>query len=499
MAVMAPPKTGQYTRKPGRPSAAATKELNLTDEIAHYIGDPLGFVKFAYPWGEPGTMLADETGPDTWQFDVLSYLGEEVRRAFREKESRTIRVSTASGHGVGKSALMCWLAQWFMSTRVHCRGVSTANTESQLNTKTWPELSKWHNLLINKSWFTWTKTMYQHAMFPNDWFFAAIPWTEENAEAFAGTHARDVMFMFDEASAIPDIIWDNAEGGMTTYGGIFLAFGNMTRATGRFVDCFERFSHRWKNFHVDSRTAKKVNQRQIKEWIEDYGEDSDFVRIRVKGTKPRSGSKQFISHESVAQCHKYVAVDYGQSAKVMSVDVARSGECESVSGCRQGRKLFPQRTYRERDSMRLAAIIAEDIKFFRPNICFIEGAGLGGPIVDRLRQLGYGDIVVEVHPGKTLSVSESDYYNNRSKWWGLMKDWLEAGAELPPDAELDKQLTMVQYDHNPKTSQIRMEQKEEMAYSPDRADQLALTFCGGVVVGSFKDAEPLQMPVLGCV
>lgn len=473
-------------------------EANLADEVAKYFADPLGFVKFAYPWGEPG-ILSKETGPDDWQAALLARIGEQVMAGIREKEPRTIREAVASGHGVGKSALLCWLIQWFMSTRAHCRVVVTANTENQLNTKTWPELAKWHHLLINKSWFTWTKTVYQNVNFPEQWFAAAIPWTEERAEAFAGTHARDVLMVFDEASAIPDLIWENADGGMTTPGSMFFAFGNMTRAIGRFVDCFERFSHRWGNTHVDSRTAKKANQRQIKEWIEDYGEDSDFVRIRVKGTKPRSGSKQFISHESVAECHKYTAVDYTHAAKVMSVDVARSGECESVSGCRQGRKLYPQRCYRERDSMRLAGIIADDIKYWRPQVCFIEGAGLGGPIVDRLRQLGYGDIVMEVNPGTRLSTAESDYYNHRTKWWALMRDWLYAGAELPEDPELDKQLTMVQYDFNKTTTQLQLERKEDMAYSPDRADQLALTFCGGVVVGSFKDAAPLELPVLGCV
>jgi hypothetical protein len=272
----------------------------------------------------------------------------------------------------------------------------------------------------------------------------------------------------------------------------------MTRAVGKFVDCFERFRHRWDGTHVDSRTAKKANKKQIEEWIADYGEDSDFVRIRVRGVKPRSGSKQFISHETVFKCHQYHAVDFDRFPKLMSVDVARSGDCESVITNRQGRKVFAQKCLREQDSMVLANFIAEALRFWRPQLCFIEGNGLGGPIIDRLRQLGWGDVVIEVNPGVKLKRTDR-YPNHRSLWWGDMKKALEEGMELPTDPELDNQLTMVEYKPDD-DCRICIQPKEDMTYSPDRADGVALTFCQGNVVIQAKDMSMVldELPMMGC-
>jgi hypothetical protein len=308
-----------------------------------------------------------------------------------------------------------------------------------------------------------------------------------------------VLMIFDEASAIPDIIWDTAEGAMTTPGAMFLVFGNMTRAVGRFCECFERFRHRWDPVHVDSRTAKKANQKQIQEWIADYGEDSDFVRIRVRGVKPRSGSNQFISHETIFACHQYQAVGIQNFPKVMGVDVARSGDCESVMTVRQGRKVFPQTVWREQDSMQLALLIAEGLRFYRPQLCFVEGNGLGGPIVDRLRQLGWGEIVMEVNPGARQKATE-ECFNLRSQWWKALRDAMKEGLELPTDPELDAQLAMQEYFYDEKSLQLKLTPKEEMAYSPDRADSLVLTFPHGAVVIQQKDMISMEeLPVLGCV
>lgn len=479
----------------GRPRKA--QALDLTTEIGSFFANPYGFVMFAYPWGVPGGILEGEAGPDEWQKKILQKIGNRVLENARAGVADAIREAIASGHGIGKSALVAWIIQWFMSTRAHAQVVVTANTETQLSTKTWREMAKWHKLLINKGWFEWTATQFKHVDHPETWFASAIPWSETRPEAFAGTHERDVLMIFDEASSIPDIIWDTAEGAMTTPGAMWFVFGNMTRAVGKFVDCFERFKHRWHGEHIDSRTAKKANKKQIQEWIDDYGEDSDFVRVRVRGVKPRSGSKQFISHETVFACHQYRAVDFERFPKIMSVDVARSGDCESVMTNRQGRKVFSQKAWRERDSMVLAGFIAEGLRFWRPQLCFIEGNGLGGPIIDRLRQLGWGDVVIEVNPGIKLKETE-ECANHRSLWWQSMKRAMEEGMELPEDPELDSQLTMVEYSYNDKM-QLLLQKKEEMAYSPDRADGVALTFCQGNVVVAAKDMMNMaELPVLGC-
>ena len=214
-----------------RATASSRIDDALIEDIAGFYADPLGFVRYAYPWGEPG-LLEREPGPDEWQTSFLRKLGEKIAQGLSIEGA--IRMAIASGHGIGKTALIAWLVQWFMSTREFPQIVVTASTQSQLSSKTWREVAKWHRLLINRHWFNWTATKFAHVRYPETWFAAAIPWSENNADAFAGTHEKYVLIIYDEGNAIADRIWDTTEGALTTPGAIWLAFGNYTKNTGRF-------------------------------------------------------------------------------------------------------------------------------------------------------------------------------------------------------------------------------------------------------------------------
>ena len=96
-----------------------------------------------FPWGEKGSPLEEFEGPDEWQTKLL----KEVRDGLKTT-NQAVQEAVASGHGIGKSALVAWIILWAMSTMVDTKGVVTANTESQLKTKTWAELAKWHRLLL---------------------------------------------------------------------------------------------------------------------------------------------------------------------------------------------------------------------------------------------------------------------------------------------------------------------------------------------------------------
>src|SRR5437762_5437666 len=134
-------------------------DIALHREIGAFRYDPLGFVLFAFPWGVANTPLADESGPEQWQMDVLIRIGNRLLdRHFGAAESEAVRLAIASGHGIGKSALVAWLILWAMATHEETRGVVTANTDSQLRTKTWAELAKWHRLCLVRDWFTLSAT-----------------------------------------------------------------------------------------------------------------------------------------------------------------------------------------------------------------------------------------------------------------------------------------------------------------------------------------------------
>ena len=134
-------------------------ERELERKLRAYRRDPLGFVGFVFPWGKPGTSLEGETGPETWQRELLQQLGEGLC-----SPEEATRIAVASGHGIGKSALVAWIILWSMSTCPDARGIVTANTEQQLRTKTWPELAKWLRLAVNGHWFTYTASALHSAL-----------------------------------------------------------------------------------------------------------------------------------------------------------------------------------------------------------------------------------------------------------------------------------------------------------------------------------------------
>ena len=485
-------------------ASTATKTNPLVEAIARLYFDPLGFVYFAFPWGEPGTLLADESGPDDWQADILSTLGKELREGAETDEAlrEAVQIAVASGHGVGKTALVAWIILWFLSTRAHPNVVVTANTGVQLQTKTWRELAKWHKLAINGAWFEWTATKFYLKDSPETWFATATPWSVERSEAFAGTHEAHVLVIFDEASAVEDLIWEVVEGAMTTGECVWIAFGNPTRNTGRFRECWRRFRHRWITRRVDGRKAKMASSAQIEKWIEDYGEDSDFVRIRVRGVFPRAGSNQFIGEDIVYEARQRKAEGHENMPTVIGVDVARFGEDQSVILVRQGLAILAITRFRELGTMELAARVSEACDEYEPAAVFVDGVGVGAGVVDRLRQLGVD--VTEVNGGATAADGQT-YYNHRCEMWAGARAWLKDGGCLPDDQELADDLTAPEYGFDGR-NRLQLERKDDMKSrglpSPDAGDALALTFA--TPVSSFfspadiaralsDDVEPLVL------
>ncbi len=466
-----------HRRASGAAKAFTREDLDLAKDLSAYFADPLGFVLYVFPWGKKGTRLADEHGPDQWQIDVLDKLGEAIRDGMDVKDALPVLMAVASGHGIGKTALISWIIIWFISTRDFPQIVVTAGKKDQLTSKTWREVAKWTKLAINGHWFIWTSTKLEHALYPDMWYAHAIPWSKNAPENFAGTHEKHVLVVFDEASAIDDVIWEVTDGAMTTPGAMWIAFGNPTKNSGRFFDCFNKFRKIWHTFQIDSRTAKKANRRLLDMWVELYGEESDFVKVRVRGVFPAAGDMQFISSDDVRAAMERVAKNYQTYGKVLAVDVARHGQDQSVLLIRQGRKVIKVKKVRIPDTMQLAALVAEFINDNAPDAVFIDATGIGWGGVDRLHQMGY-TFVIGVQTAEKADRPDR-YYNRRSELWGLMRDWIKDGGCIPDDRELETDLTQIQYGYDGKQRYV-LESKDDMRErgldSPDTADALALTF-----------------------
>lgn len=470
--------------------------LMLAEDIASFTHDPLGYAMYAYPWGEGA--LAETTGPREWQSDVL----EDIREHLENPGTRhqPLRIAVASGHGIGKSALISIIIDWASDTCEDTRIVITANTEQQLRTKTWPEVLKWRAMSVTKDWWKPTKTGIFSALPGREdiWRVDAVTWSEHNTEAFAGLHnmGKRIVVITDESSNIADKVWEVIEGALTDEGTelIWIAFGNPTRNTGRFRECFGRFRHLWKTRHIDSRTVEGTNKRYLDEMVTTYGEESDIVKVRVRGLFPSASSMQFIGGDVVEAARKRSVVVESYEPIVMGVDVARFGDDRSTIYFRQGRdaKSIAPIRLTQVDTMQLAAKVAEQHRLHNAAMVCVDEGGIGAGVVDRLKQMGLPVVGVQFG-GKPLGAvrlgNNEKVANRRAEMWAIMREWLQGGS-IPDDQQLADDLTGVEYSFNTR-DEILLEKKEHMKErglaSPDDGDGLALTFAVPVLPGFYED------------
>lgn len=471
--------------------------MDLVNDIASFTFDPLGYAMYAFPWGEG--VLADAQGPRVWQCDVM----EDIREHLENPATRhqPCRVAVASGHGVGKSALIAMLVKWALDTCEDTRVVLTANTENQLLTKTMPEVTKWSNLAITSDWFrpTATALMANVPGHEKAWRCDAIPWSVNNTEAFAGLHnkGRRIVVIYDEASGIIPKVWEVTLGALTDEGTeiIWIAFGNPTQNTGSFREAFGKHRHLWKTRQIDSRDVEGTNKAYLDEIVQTYGEDSDITKVRVRGMFPSASSLQFISSGLADSARsRQVQVDEFEPV-VIGVDVARFGDDSSTIYTRKGRdaRSVPPIRLHGVDTMQLAAKVAEHQRLHGAAIVAVDEGGIGAGVVDRLKQLGLPVVGVQFG-GKPLGAVKLangiKVANRRAEIWAIMREWLEGGA-IPDDQQLYDDLIGIEYGFNA-NDQILLERKEHMKKrglaSPDDGDGLALTFAVPVLP-SYEDEE----------
>ena len=476
---------------------ASKADLALAEEVANYYADPLGFVLAMFPWGERGTTLAEQSGPDQWQAEMLEGIGREIAEKGFDgaKPVKPLRRAVSSGHGIGKSTLVAWLVMWIMSTRKNAQGTITANSFTQLATKTWAAVKRWAPLCLTGHWFQVGDHRMYHKDAKDSWYCSPQSSKEENSESFAGQHAADStsFYFFDEASGIPEKIIDEvAEGGLTDGEPMIFLFGNPTRRDGRFFRaCFGSERDLWKPTIIDSRDCRFTNKEQLAEWVKRKGEDSDFVRVRVRGLPPSASDLQFIGQDLVTEAQRVVAQCLPDDPLLAGLDLARGGEDECVIRFRKGRdgrRVPPIRIPGEqaRDSMRVATVAGDVLgrSFDGEQVAMLfvdaSGGSIGGPVADRLRQLGHRN-VVDVQFG--AGSPDPEYANMRTYIWSKMRDWLQAGGAIDDSPELETDLTGPGYEHD-KRDRLVLESKEDMKArgldSPDDGDALACTFAAPV-------------------
>lgn len=456
------------------------------DEVLRFQHDPLGFVESIYPWGEPGTPLHKHRGPRRWQCETLDDIGRHLRNP--ETRYKPLRIARASGHGIGKSGLIGMVSHWGLSTFPDTRVVITANTEKQLLTKTWPEISKWRRLAENGHLFRDTAT----AVFSADpdaetsWRADATPWSENNTEAFAGLHnlGKRIILIMDEGSAIADKVWEVAEGALTDEGTeiIWIVFGNPTRNVGRFRECFRSQRHLWNHRQIDSRTVEGTNKAYLQELVDTYGEDSDIVKIRVRGMFPSASAKQFFSSDDLdAGIKRYLRPEqYDWAPKILTCDPAWEGNDELTINLRQGLHFQTLRVMAKNDNdLEVAATLANLEDERHADAVFVDG-GFGTGIISAGRSWKRSWQIVWFGG----AASRPGFKNKRAEMAHDARQWLKEGGSFYEQQQLYDELQVIEtIPNNDGSLQLlgKKEIKAELGFSPGRADGLFLSFAFPVV------------------
>ncbi len=494
-----------------------TANEQLMEALGQFYDDPLGYVMFVFPWDTEESIqmvpLAEKYrkrfnckwGPDEWACEFLDQLGEKIReRNFDGKRAvLPIQFSTASGHGIGKTVLTSFLIKFILDTRPRSKGMVTATTATQLRTKTWAELGKWHKMSLTNHLFRFSagrdSMVLAHKEMPGEWNCQGITCKEENSESFQGLHASNStpFYIFDEASGVPDPIFEAREGGTTDGEPMTFDFGNATRNTGYFFEnCVGRFKHRYIVRSIDSRSVYITNKAKHQIWIDDYGIDSDFVKVRVLGRFPSAGSLQFIESDDVKLAMQRSVESLKYSPLVLGVDVARRGQNSSCIYARRGNdaRTFPVKEFKGYDAVQLSDAVIAEVLYYRGlgieyAMIFVDSTGVGGPVRDILFHAGYK--VTEVNFGNKSPDPTYRYVSDMI--WGRVKEAIKSRLALPHltdpvGPKIYSQLTQRDFGYT-LSGKISLESKEDMEArvgSPDEVDALACTY--------FREIAPLTQP-----
>ena len=413
--------------------------------------------------------------PEKWQAEALMSIAVNDRVAIR------------SGRGVGKSTLLAWVILWWHVTHFPAKTPCTAPTAHQLEDILWAELASWHRQMQEpfKSWFECKSDRFELKAARDESFAVARTARKENPEAFQGFHSPALLFIADEASGIEEIIFEVAQGAMSTQGSKTLLTGNPTKVSGYFYDCFHKARDRWTRIKVNSEDVPRATGH-IDDVITRYGRDSNSYRVHVLGEFPTAEDETVIALDMIeAACERDVKAS--ETFRVVwGVDVARFGDDRTALAKRRGNVLLePIKFWRQKDTMQVSGLIKSEFegtwKDERPSEILIDVIGLGAGVVDRLSELGL--------PVRGINVAEQPaakerYMRLRDELWFRGREWFQArDCKIPKDEALIAELSAPTYTIT-SSGKILVEPKDELKKrgysSPDLADCFLLTFAGGM-------------------
>lgn len=453
--------------------------------------------------------------------DIIGVKPDEHQAKILQSVADNPMTSVRSGHGVGKSAVEAWVVIWFLATRPFPKIPCTAPTQHQLFDILWAEISKWlRNVPELQREIIWTKEKVYLRGHPEEWF--AVARTATNPDALQGFHADNLLFIIDEASGVDDKIFEPVIGALSTEGSRLLMCGNPTQLSGFFYDSHNKNRTSYNAIHIDGRQSSRVETGFIQTIINMYGEDSDVFRVRVSGDFPHAEDDVFIP---LPMIEKSILTEYKPRKKPQQIhigcDVARFGDDKTVIGYKTDEQVIFYKKRQGQDTMKtaddivmlgekLVAKYALDPEIDDPIPVKVDDGGVGGGVVDRLRQMKEFNPKklwwMEVFPVKFGQRIKHKYYHDTTTYMmAIVKSLLspcdETGVPkpleliLPNDDDLVAQLSGRKYSLTD-MSKIRIESKDAVKKrgqpSPDEAD-CVLLLCLPVKLKKRKRGDKLHV------
>jgi len=463
------------------------------------------------PAGEDGPVrmvrevFAQE--PDPWQIEVL--------RAFGRCERR---ISIRSCPGVGKTTVAAWCVWNQLLCRFPQKTAMTAPTAPQMFDALYAEIKMWGRRLPAplQSLFDLKSDRIEYRPSPEESFVTAKTARQEQPEAIQGIHSVWVLLIVDEASGVPEAIFEAGIGSMSGPHATTLLLSNPVRTTGYFKNTQE--SDRWLSFHIHGLPgyprgiySDRVTADYVRQVIDDYGEDSNQYRVRVLGEFPRADYDGIIPYELVESSLTRDVKASPTAPWVWGLDVARMGDDCTALCKRHGNVVSePIRIWHELDLMQVVGMVKAEWDMCpptdKPAEIMVDAIGLGAGVADRLRELQLPARAINV--AELPALSGDTYVNLRTELWFQAKDWFaKRDVWMPRDAKLEKELTAQKYKAVESSGKIvaipKIEMKKFLRRSPDRADALCLTFAAtastALYGGNINWSAPIKRRVKGLV
>jgi hypothetical protein len=446
--------------------------------------------------------IAGENGPVLFVQEVFgvepSEQQKELLRAYGRGDRR---ISFVSGHNVGKTAGISWITWHAMITEFPFIALVTAPTEGQLFNGYFMEVKRWYRKLplsLQELFEVKGDSIVLRSQ-PENCYLQVRTSRPEKPEALAGVHLDTgfVLLIADEASGVPDPIFEAASGSMAGHNAMTILTGNPVRTSGLFFDTWHVLADMWTKIHASSEESTLVSADFIEDMRRRYGVDSNAYRVRVLGLFPKADDDSVIPFELIeAALHREVVANPFAPIS-WGLDVARKGANRSALAKRQANvQLGTMRWWRDKNLMDLATLVKLEWDgtplSMRPVEIMVDAIGMGAGVADRLVQLGLPAIPINVSEATSVisHVSGGTFLNLRAELAFKARDWFATLNVHINDEELAKELGIPWYTFT-KTGRVVVASKEDIRKrhpimgSPDLGDAFILTFAGSAATALY--------------